>query len=82
MSFAKITEFDSIPENILRLTVTVHFQIKNQYFKNVNFLSFFQSISYNNVVVTKVIYFSSAFLKSWVDISDNIAGVAADLQCY
>ena len=82
MSFAKITEFDSIPENILRLTVTVRFQIKNQYFKNVNFLSFFQSISYNNVVVTKVIYFSSAFLKSWVDIFDNIAGVAADPECY
>ena len=82
MSFAKITEFDSIPENILRLTVTVHFQIKNQYFKNVNILSFFQSISYNNVVVTKVIYFSSAFLKSWVDIFDKIAGVAADPQCY
>ena len=41
--------------NFLRLTVTVRFQ-KNEYFKNVNiFYPFLQSISYNNVVVTKQI---------------------------
>ena len=42
------------------------------------FFPFFQSISYNNVVVTKQIYFSSIFLKLWVHISDNIAGVLGD----
>ena len=35
----------------------------------------FQSASYKNVAVTKQIYFSSRFLKSWIDISDNIAGL-------
>ena len=44
-------------ENFLRLTVTVHFQ-ENEYFENVNFLSFFQSMSYKNLVVTKQIYFT------------------------
>ena len=39
------------------------------------FLSFFQPISYNNVLVTKQIYFSKEFLNSWVNISDIIAGV-------
>ena len=39
------------------------------------FFPFFQSISYNNVVVTKQIYFSSLFLKLWVQVSDRIAGV-------
>ena len=36
-----------------------------------NLLSFFQSISYNNGVVTKKIYFSPRFLKSW---AQNVAG--------
>ena len=47
-------------ENFLRLTVTVRFQKKkNDYFKNVNFLIFFfQSITYNNVVVTKQTFHS------------------------
>ena len=62
-------------EKFLRLTVKVRFP-KNEYFRNVNFLIlFFHSISYNNVVVTKQIYFSPTFLKSWVHISDNTAGV-------
>ena len=37
--------------------------------------TFFHSVSYNNVVVTKQIYFSHTFLKSWTHIFDNIAGV-------
>ena len=40
----------------------------------------FQSRSYNNVVVTKQIYFSPRFLKSLVHISDNIAHVVAGSQ--
>ena len=44
-------------ENFLRLTVTVHLQ-ENEFFENVNFLSFFQSMSYKNLVVTKQIYFT------------------------
>ena len=48
-------------ENFLRLTVTVRFQ-KNKYFKKVNCLTlFFQSISYNNLVVLTQIYFSFTF---------------------
>ena len=35
---------------------------------------------FNNFFVTKQIYFSSAFLKSWVNISDNIAGVIGGPQ--
>ena len=69
--------------DFLRLTVTVRFQ-KNDYFKKANFATcfFFQSVSYNNIVLTKQIYFSSLFLKSRVHISDNIAGIIADLQYY
>ena len=69
--------------DFLRLTVTVHFQ-KNDYFKNVNFVTCFfsQSISYNNIVLIKQIYFSSLFLKPRVHISDNIAGIVANLQYY
>ena len=59
-------------KNFWRSIVTVLFQ-KNKYFKNVNFLILFQSISYKNVVVTKEIYFLTTFLKSWVHISGNIA---------
>ena len=62
-------------ENFLRLTVPVSFQ-KNEYLKKVNFLMIFpQSISCNNVVVTKQIYFSPMFFKLWVHTFDNIAGV-------
>ena len=35
---------------------------------------FFQSVSYKNVIVKKEIYFSSRFLKSWIDVSD-VAGL-------
>ena len=62
-------------EKFLRLTVKVRFP-KIEYFRNVNFLIlFFNSISCNNMVVTKQIYFSLTFSKSRVLISDNIAGV-------
>ena len=44
------------------------------------FFFFFQSIVYNNVVVTKQIYFSTTFLKSWVRISDNVAGAVGGPQ--
>ena len=51
-------------ENFSRLTVTAHFH-KNEYFKNVNFFyPFFWSMNYNNVVVTKQVYFSPTFSKS------------------
>ena len=46
-------------ENFLRLTVTVRFQ-KMSTSKTLVFLLFF-SVSYNNVVVTKQIYFSPTF---------------------
>ena len=32
------------------------------------------------MVFTKQIYFSSTYLKPWAHISDNITGVAGDLQ--
>ena len=54
---------------------------KNEYLKNVSFFIIF-SVSYNNVVVTKQIYFSLTFLKSWFHISDNITGVVGDWQYY
>ena len=44
--------------------------------------TFSQSISYNNVVDIKQIYFSSTLLKLWVHISDTVAGVIADPQYY
>ena len=70
-------------ENILRLTVTVRFQKKKCALCNREFsYSFFQSISYNNVVVTKQFFFSPIFLKSWIHISDNIAGVVGGPQDY
>ena len=43
-----------------------------------SFLILLQSISYNKVVFTKQIYFSSTYLKPWAHISDNITGVAGD----
>ena len=57
-------------ENFSRSIVTVLFSY------------FFQSINYNNVVDTKQIYFSPTFSKSWMKISDNIAGVLGDPQYY
>ena len=61
----------------------------NYFFKKMStlktwvFLSFFfQSISHKIVVVTKLISFSPTFLKSWVDISGNIAGVVWGSQYY
>ena len=69
-------------ENFLRLTVTVLLQ-KKEDFKNVNFLIiFFQSISYNNVIDTKQIYFSPTFLKPCVHITHNNAGVVGDPKYY
>ena len=56
-------------EKLLRLTVTVRFQKKNEYFKNVKKNYF----SVNKLVVRKQIHFSPISLKSWVYISDNIA---------
>ena len=44
------------------------------------FSSLFQSISYDNVVVTKQIYFSSTFLKLWVHMADNAARVVGGSQ--
>ena len=69
------------PENILRLTVLVRFQ-KHGYFTNVNFLPNFSVNSYNNLIVTKQIYFLLTFLKSYVHIYDNIAGVVGVPQYY
>ena len=39
------------------------------------FSCYFQSITYNDVIVTKQIYLSLTFLKSWIHIFDNIASV-------
>ena len=44
------------------------------------FFHSFQSKSYNNVVVTKQIHFSSIILKAWAHISDNIARVVVGLH--
>ena len=41
---------------------------------------FCQSISYNNTVVTKQIFFPPTFLKSWVHTCNNPAGVAEGQQ--
>ena len=69
-------------DNFLGLSVAVRFQ-KNEYFKKREFsYPFFQSVVYNNVIVTKQIYILTTFLKSWVRISDNIAGVVGDPQYY
>ena len=61
-------------ENILRFTVTVRFQELE--------FSYHFSVSYNNVVVTKQIYFSPTFLKSWVHIYGNITGIDGGPQYY
>ena len=65
-------------ENSLRLPESVRF-LKNEHLKDVHFLIIF-SVSYNNVVGTKQIYFSSSFL--WIRISDNIGSVVGSRQCY
>ena len=58
-------------DNFLGLIVEISFYVN---FKKREFsYPFFQSIIYN-VVDTKIIYFLTTFLKSWVHISDNIAG--------
>ena len=67
-------------ENFLRLTVIVRFQ-KMSTSKTWILLLFF-SVSHNNLVVTKQIYFSSTFLKSLLHISDNIASVVEGPQYY
>ena len=60
--------------NFLGMTAAVRFK-KNEYFKKREFsYPCFQSIVYNNVIVTKQIYILTTLLKSWVRISDNIAG--------
>ena len=49
-------------DSFLRLTVTVRFQKKKLVLQKREFYyPLFQSISYNNLVVTKQIYFSPAF---------------------
>ena len=69
-------------DNLLGLTVAVRFQ-KNQYFKKLELpYPFFQSIVYNNVVVTKQIYFLATLFISWVHISYNVAGVVRGPQNY
>ena len=55
-------------EKFLSLSVTVRFlKKKKRVLQKCEF-----SISYNNVVVTKQIYLSPTFLKSWSQISDYI----------
>ena len=59
-------------DNFLGLTVAVSFQ-KHQYFKKRELPNpFFQSIVYNNVVVTKQICFLATFFKLWAYISDKL----------
>ena len=67
-------------ENFLRLTLTECF-LKTECFKKGNLSYPFQSISYNNVVVRKQIYFSPTFSKSWFYIFDNIECVVGGSQC-
>ena len=40
----------------------------------------FQSMSYNNLVIRKQLYFLPTFLKSWVHSSDNTARVVGGSQ--
>ena len=62
------------------LRLTTEYVFKKWVLEKREFSYFFKSA--NNVVVTKQIYFSPAFLKSWVHISDNIAGVVGVSQYY
>ena len=95
MSSTKIIEFDIVkfPKSIsskdgvwreyLEIDSNSTFSKKKWALCNREFsYSFFQSISYNNVVVTKQFFFSPIFLKSWIHISDNIAGVVGGPQDY
>ena len=66
-------------ENFLILTVTVRFQ-KMSILKTWHFVLF--SVSHNDVVATKQIYFSPTLLKSLIHISDNIAGIVEGSQYY
>ena len=70
-------------ENFMSLTATVRLQ-KNEYLKNMNFLiHMFQSISCNNVVDGKQIYFlPTSWVKLWVHISNNAAVVVEGPQYY
>ena len=67
-------------ENFLRSTITVRF--KKRVLQKGEFSYYFFSVSYDKVVATKQIYFSSTFLRSWIHISDNIAGVVGGSQYY
>ena len=68
--------------NFLWLTVTVSFQKKTSTSKSWIFLSIFSVNKFNNIVVTKQIYLSSAFFKSLVHISDKIEGAVGGPQNY
>ena len=68
-------------ENLIEETITVRFQKKTKKKREFSYL-FFESISFNNVLVTKQVYFSSSFFKSWFHISDNIAGVVEGPKYY
>ena len=79
--FAKVCSLKMLfKDNFFGLTVAIRFQ-KYGYFKK-RFLSFFQLTVYNNEVVTKQIHFLNTFLKSWVHISDDIAGVIGGPHYY
>ena len=75
-------------QNFLKLTETIRFtkEIKNKIKwviqKHEFSYPFFQSVSYSNVIVTKQMYFSPTFLKSWVHTSDNIARAVGGLEYY
>ena len=53
---------------------------KKVMFQKRKFSYFSQSICYSNVVLTKQIYFSHTFVKSWVHISHQIATLAGGSQ--
>ena len=67
-------------EDFFRLTLTVRFQKMCTWKTWIFVLPF--SVSYNNVVVTKQIYFPPKILKSCIHISYNIAGAVGGPQYY
>ena len=72
-----------VPEdNFLKIDINSSFSKKWVLKKREFPYPLFQSISYNNGVVTKQIYFSSTLSKSWVHIPDNIAGLVGGPQYY
>ena len=91
-SFTEIIEFDNVKfhksisfkdgvwREFIEIGSNSNFS-KNKFFKLWIFLVFF-SVSYNNVVITKKIYFSPTFLKLWVHISGNFAAVVGGPQYY